>query len=337
MDLCSNARKGLYTSLSLVNRTWLQVFLRTAFTDVHITCEPFARYYLLLLRGAPAPDRESSSPVSIFDAILHPRSTFSEAANALCRNLTFHVDARSGCKSNNRLAIKLYSVGDSSAQAISSTLYMLDLLNHGPAEQCVPNLRRVTLEYFDWGFDDVFDQNRLMPLPKQVTDLRIRFRFSPGFQTMPSFSKKTEHNTRKSVLEDLRRRYELMPHPFGRFAVPGIQTLTVLGATTSFAAGMLEACPSAKTVTFDEHVELPVVPPWIDTVIIRDERPRANLGLANSEHYLLAARLTCGHLDATCPEDMKEILFPVAGQEHERARRRLKLFCANNSVRVVEI
>lgn len=120
----------------------------------------------------------------------------------------------------------------------------------------VPNLKKIKIEYMDWGFDDIFDQRRLVPMPRQVEELDVRFRFSPALQSMKLHTKRSRRNEwqthgqvqeqnehcdvpGKGVLEDLRWRYEVTPHPFGRFATPYIKKLRVFGATTSFVAGML--------------------------------------------------------------------------------------------------
>ncbi|KAI0761881.1 hypothetical protein BC629DRAFT_1251033, partial [Irpex lacteus] len=234
MDLRPKDRITIFTSLCLTSHTFLSLFIRLALTNVHITSSSYAGHYLRLLRT-----RSPTEPNSDF---LLPNNA-SQTANTLCRTLTFHVDARASCAPDTKPAIRLYSSGDSSTQAISSTLYMLDLMTGS-----VPNLKSIKIEYMDWGFDDIFDQRRLVPMPRQVEELDVRFRFSPALQSMKLHTKR------------------MTPHPFGRFATPHIKKLRVFGATTSFVAGMLEACQSAQEVTFDEFVELPVVPPWVQTV-----------------------------------------------------------------------
>ena len=185
-------------------------------------------------------------------------------------------------------------------------------------------------------------------MPKQVEDLTIRFRFSPALHNMKLHSKRNgraqisgghgqARGKGRGVLEDLRWRYEVSPHPFGRFGTPHIKKLGIFGATTSFVAGMLEACQGADTVAFDEYVELPVVPPWIRTVIIADTRSRASRGETCSEDWTVAARSVCGGREKTCTKEMQALLCPVINQDHERARRRLKTFCAKNEILVMEI
>ncbi|KAI0704320.1 hypothetical protein BC835DRAFT_1410385 [Cytidiella melzeri] len=273
-DLSTHERISLFTSICLVNHTFLALFIPLALTDVHITTSSYARHYLRLIRAR--------FPIESNSNLLLPGNAF-QSANSLCRSITFHVDASSTPATSSaprKPAIKLYSAGDSSAQAISSTLDTLIV-----SKSSVPNLRHVSIEYTDWGFDDLFSQNRLTSFPKQVTELTVRFRFSAALHNMKC---KSSHATcsGKSVLEDLRWRYEMMPHPFGRFAMPNVQRLNVLGATTSFAAGMLEACSGAETVMFDEHVQLPVVPPWIRTVVIKDmRRLRSSKGEVRSGNH----------------------------------------------------
>ncbi|KAI0091721.1 hypothetical protein BDY19DRAFT_991401 [Irpex rosettiformis] len=334
LDLRPEKRIDLFTSLSLTSLTFLSIFIRIALTHVHITSASYARHYLLLLR--------TRSPSESNSDFLLPDNA-SQTANTLCRTLTFHIDARASCSSDTKPAIKLYSAGDSSTHAISSTLYMLDLMKGS-----VPNLRKLKLEYTDWGFDDIFDQRRLTPMPPQVEELDIQFRFSPALQNMRLRTKRNSSRQReqgaleipgfgKGVLEDLRWRFEMTPHPFGRFATPHVKMLRVFGATTSFVAGMLEACQGAHTVVFDEYVELPALPQWIETVVIADTRSKASRAEMCSKDWMVAARSVCGGRENTCTEEMIALLCPVVNQEHERARRRLKSFCATHGVQVKEL
>ncbi|KAJ7167555.1 hypothetical protein C8R46DRAFT_1218492 [Mycena filopes] len=76
-----------------------------------------------------------------------------------------------------------------------------ELLENLDARSLAPNLRRLSIEYIDAGFDDVFQRVGLAALPPQVTHLDLRYTFSPG---MPSWllASMREKQREKQTLKD---------------------------------------------------------------------------------------------------------------------------------------
>jgi len=224
--LSTNERIRMFTSCCLVNRSWLSTFIRIAFIDVHIFSSKSSNHYLHLLR-------ERAEFESNNDYLLPEASTM---ANHLCRSIIFHIETRTRGDlkpSEAQPAVTLYSDSSHSADAISNLLYMIDTLNY------VPNLRRVTLEYVDWGFDDVFDQCRLLTLPPQVSRLELNYRFSDNL---------------KSVGRSLSERYRRQP--CCRWTTPNVKTLTISGAPMTFLSSMVETCPNLEVLEVPEVHQL---------------------------------------------------------------------------------
>ncbi|KAH9935051.1 hypothetical protein B0H21DRAFT_894317 [Amylocystis lapponica] len=195
-------------------------------SDVHIPCPLFAEDYLRLLR--PRTSTEPNSDYLMEDA--------SETANALCHSLTFHVDAEPLRRpaAGTPPSITLYSCRDASACAVSSTLYMLATLHH------VPHLRRLAVEYVNWGFDDIFDQGRLLVVPPQVSHLALRFSF-PGNEHSPLAA---------SLRTTYARRW------YSGWVMLHVRHLEVSGAPIEFVSDMIETCPALETLDIDDPAHL---------------------------------------------------------------------------------
>ncbi|EMD39069.1 hypothetical protein CERSUDRAFT_93117 [Gelatoporia subvermispora B] len=221
-SLTSDERIDIFTSLCLVNHTFLRLFIRIALRDVHIPSPAFASHYLRLLR-----ERTPSEPDS--DYFLENASS---TANELCRTLIFHIDGRDPAFAPS--SVRLFSARDPAAGAVGSTLYMLDIL------RLCPNLRRVALAYADWSFDDIFDHARLLLVPPQATDLEVRFAFSPGAPAR--------------VAHALRQRYARRGRAY--WTTPNVRRLEIFGASTEFVSDMLETCPNAEVLETDSVEKL---------------------------------------------------------------------------------
>ncbi|THH30730.1 hypothetical protein EUX98_g3480 [Antrodiella citrinella] len=212
-------RTFLFTSYCLVNHDWLSLFIRTALIDVHIISPAFAEKYLHLLHERSATIGETDT-----DYFLHNASY---TANRLCRYLTFHVDSNPNRHTASAMepAIRMYAETSQMGDCVSNVLYMLDTLGY------TPNLRRVTLDYADWGFGDVFDQMRLVPLPPQVTHLEIKY----------SFSEKL-----KSTAGGLRRSYDRKSNT--AWKTPNVRKLTVSGAPALLVNAFVQTCPNLEVL-----------------------------------------------------------------------------------------
>jgi len=225
-------RIQLFTSLCLVNRTWLSIFIRIALQDVHIVTPSFAQHFLRLLRPTRAPQEHSR---------IYQLESAGAVANHLCRSLTFHIDSKSLSRPAAEPAVKLCSNGDLSANGVTMTLYTIECMLTS-----LPNLRRVALVYSDWGFDDIFDQCRLMPLPRQVTHLELRYAFSEDLER---------------VAKDIRERYIPRPAWGLRWGLPNVKKLTVVGAPVPFIAAVMVACPNLEALELPDGVEVKGLPP----------------------------------------------------------------------------
>jgi hypothetical protein len=105
---------------------------------------------------------------------------------------------------------------------ITNTLHMLrDLL-------FLPNLRRISIEYANWGLNDIFDNLRLSPFPSQVTELEIKFTTTAGM---------------KNVSKKYHRQTEWVP-----WVLPSLTHLFILGAPAEFIMDMVDVCPNLQTL-----------------------------------------------------------------------------------------
>ncbi|KAI0820836.1 hypothetical protein BC628DRAFT_1412936 [Trametes gibbosa] len=234
-------RASLFKTLCKVNRMWLGLFLRVAMRDVHIPCPLFARDLLRLL-----PERAASQG----DADLFTAEAMA-LVSKLCRSMTFHIDGGATAGgSTSEPAIKLYSQTDAAPTAISTVLYMVSTFDY------LPNLRRVVLEYTDWGYDDLFDQLRLAIFPAQVTHLALHYAFrAPALVPLAVY------------LKALYTR-----HPQAHFAIPTVRHLEVSGVPAEFVADMLQICPGLETLEMASPARLYVLAPLpasVRTVVLR--------------------------------------------------------------------
>ena len=112
--------------------------MRFAQRDVYIPSPAFAEYYC---RRFATIDRDEN-----------------------CRSLTFRVEP-----SHAHAKPLPSNTGEANARSISTLLYQADTLNY------LPNLRRVTIEYIGTNFRDLYDQSRLLSMPKEVRHLEIKY------------------------------------------------------------------------------------------------------------------------------------------------------------------
>ncbi|CDO73268.1 hypothetical protein BN946_scf185008.g30 [Trametes cinnabarina] len=236
-------RAALFKTICRVNHMWLGLFLRVALRHVHIPCPLFARDFLRLL-----PERAASQGAG---------DLFTEEAtalvNKLCRSLTFYVDGSASpstgsgaghTATRSESAIKLFSQTDAAPTAISTVLYMVSTFEY------LPGLRHVSIEYTDWGYDDLFDQLRLAIFPSQVTHLSLKYSFSaPALVPLAVY------------LKSLYTRHR-QPH----FSMPTVRYLSMSGVPTEFVADMLLVCPEVETVEIASPARLYVVAPMPQSV-----------------------------------------------------------------------
>ena len=222
-SLSTNDRITLMTSSLLVNKTWMVAFTRISSKDVHIPCPSYIDQYLRILR--------EESP--IYDE--HSRSL----PDRLCRSLTFRVGytppGHDAAPSGNEPQM---------AKALSDMMYTLHTISY------LPNLRRVSIEYVNWGFDDVFDQYRLIAFPAQVTNLELDYTFSQ--KTPPWLI---------GALRSNQERHMCLP-----WSLPSIRHLSIQGAGEAFLIDMVSACPNIQSFTTDAYIRLGAIMPLPDAV-----------------------------------------------------------------------
>ncbi|CCL99663.1 uncharacterized protein FIBRA_01684 [Fibroporia radiculosa] len=219
--MTDDERATLFTSLCQVNHRFLSTFIPIALRDVHIPMPLSSEEYLRILRERATFERNDD--YLMVDA--------SATANQLCRSLTFSV--RHNPKATQLLlgtpSILLYAADDPAASAISSTLYMVRMLDY------LPRLRRVSIEYANWGFDDIGEQGRLLAFPDQVTHLDVRF----------TFTTRKYAELGAALRKDYYRRWHAATH------LPGVRHLSVYGAPADFVSEMVWSCSNAETVHLD--------------------------------------------------------------------------------------
>ena len=303
-DLTTKERKHVFWSCCLVNRTFLDVFIHIALRDVHILGKSSAVQYVRILRCKTTKTSPEFKPF----LLPYPRWT----AFSSCRTITFHVDATADCHPCASPGLRLYSDGDTSAGAVSATLYIIGVM------KTVPHLRKVKVVYTDWGFDDVFDQYRFLVVPPQVNSLEVQFKFSPPMARLAP---------------KVRWRYEMARHSFGGYTIPNVKTLAVYGANSAFTAGMLNACKNTDTLYIDEHVELPVLPKYVRTLVIKDTRPNMFKRPSSSDWHDVA-RAASGSSDKM---EMSNLASAFTADQKARNRRRLVGYCRRTGVQVIEI
>ncbi|KAF7797257.1 hypothetical protein EIP86_008450 [Pleurotus ostreatoroseus] len=274
--LTIDERITLFTSLCLANRGILSVFVSIAFRDVHVLTPNFTSHYLWLLATRASSERNDQ----------YLLNNASSTINELCRTLTFHVDAHMGVSARHSDANPDSASGvlmeDNKNREIAALCEMIYQLE-GTFKDCVPHLRRIAIQFYDWGYHDFFDQCRTMPLPAQVTELELRYVFSPALRL---------------VAHGLRRQYGSWP---GRnmmsWETPFVQKLIVHGASALFVSDVLTTTGNVHTLEVDDCVKLTQMKPLpesVKTVILRTAvPPKENAG---ADSWSLVKALKAGKL-----------------------------------------
>ncbi|KAJ6597212.1 hypothetical protein DFH09DRAFT_1133967 [Mycena vulgaris] len=223
MPLSSTDRITFMRSSMLVSSTWADTFDRVSSRDVYIPSSAFCDRFLQRLRE-PAPSAASPAPSSLFARFFRgfkPPSKPSiqrRSANLACQSLTIqiaNVDVHPD--KHNRTRLPMGAVLD-------------ELLENLDARSLAPNLRHLTIEYLDAGFDDIFHRVGLAALPSQITHLDVRYSFSAE---MPAWLAK--------ALQDKQGKKRNLG-----WELQFITDLSVVGAGASTVSDMLRACPNAQ-------------------------------------------------------------------------------------------
>ncbi|KAA1468871.1 hypothetical protein DENSPDRAFT_834337 [Dentipellis sp. KUC8613] len=281
---------AILTSFPLVNKTFLVICNRLFFQDVQIPSVGYADHYLSLLRS-PTHDEIQKGAVHSKLSIPSPH-----LVNSLCRSITFHMPGGPGYPAI--LPIQLYRDKHPMGQAMTTILYQINILGY------TPSLERLVIQYTNWGYNDVFDHQRLLDVPQSVSSLELHFRFN------------TETPSR--LVDSLRSRY-FGRRRFGNWALPNIRHLTVTGGCTEFLLDTIQVCPALATLEIDMVLPLPQLaplPPSLQSLTIRPP------------HGFI--------LDKQATEKLQLTKAVLLGLLHPKSRRRLILRTSGADPRVLE-
>ncbi|KAJ6471874.1 hypothetical protein C8R45DRAFT_908062 [Mycena sanguinolenta] len=206
LPLSQGERITFMRSSALVNSTWADIFDLVSSRDVYIPSSAFCEHFIQRLRNLEPPPARPS----------HPR----RSANLVCQSLTIQI-ANEDCVHPGKSPMRLPMGG-----VLDSLLEALD------AWSLAPNLRRLSIEFLDTGFEDIFTRMGLAALPPQITHLDVRYTFSKG---MPAW-----------LMESLKRKQERQRYL--SWKAPIITRLSIAGAGESTVQDLLVACPNARTL-----------------------------------------------------------------------------------------
>jgi hypothetical protein len=229
--LSTQDRITLMTSSLLVNKTFQATFLQVSSADVHIPCAKYGHQFLRILR------RES--PIFDMDTKVLP--------NIRCRSLTLYIQSNTHSAMSESASHEIYS-------DFSIFLYTIDRLGY------LPNLRRVSMEYHNWDYGDLFESYLFESLPNQVTDLEIHYTFSTS---MPPFL----INALRSKLQ----RHECLP-----WSLPHVRNITVTGTSEAFVMDVAGICLNLEVLTTESAIlddvmtdDMKLLPPSVHTLILK--------------------------------------------------------------------
>ncbi|KAJ7036608.1 hypothetical protein C8F04DRAFT_1095102 [Mycena alexandri] len=227
--LSSNERVTLMRTSPLVNSTWAALFDVASSRDVYIPSAAFFDHFIRRLRGEPVTVVPAPSFLGgLLDRFRKPsKPAFAptRSPNLACESITIllanpdvHPDK------NGRIRLPMGAVLD-------------ELLETLDARSLAPNLRRLSIEYVDAGFDDVFQRVGLAALPPQITHLDLRYSFSPE---MPSW-----------LTESLRGKQEKQILRTIGWDAQSITRLSIVGAGENTIQDALAACPNTELLEVD--------------------------------------------------------------------------------------
>ncbi|KAJ7114072.1 hypothetical protein C8R44DRAFT_630678 [Mycena epipterygia] len=226
MPLSSDERLTFMRSSILVNSTWADIFDLISSRDVYIPSSAFCDHFIQRLRAQPPAAAPSSPFLTSFlrrfqwpsEPPIKPRS-----ANLACQSLTIqiaNVDVHPD--KNSRTRLPMGAVLD-------------DLLENLDARSLAPNLRRLTIEYLDAGFDDIFRRDGLGALPTHITHLEVLFSFSPEMPPWLVTSLREKQQRQRAIA----------------WVSPSIENVSICGAGENTIRDLLRVCPNTRTLMVD--------------------------------------------------------------------------------------
>ncbi|KAJ7173390.1 hypothetical protein C8R46DRAFT_893425 [Mycena filopes] len=225
-------RITLMRSSPFVNSTWAELFDVASSRDVYIPSAAFSDHFIRRLRDQPTtmfPRASSSAFRRLFDRILPSKPALSSPArspNLACQSITIQlVNTDIHPDKNGRIRLPMGAVLDELLETLDARAFL------------APNVRRLSIEYVDAGFDDVFQRVGLAALPPQITHLDLRYSFSPQMPTwlLASLREKQERQNLRTVGWD----------------APSVTHLSVTGAGESTVQDALGACPNTEVLEVD--------------------------------------------------------------------------------------
>ncbi|KAF8074976.1 hypothetical protein FPV67DRAFT_607951 [Lyophyllum atratum] len=206
--LSADDRVTFMTSSLLVNKTWMALFIRISFRDVHIPCPSYLEQYMRTLAGCSSIfDEQSKSLPSI-----------------LCHSVTVKIRVADTCVSPIEADEDLDD--PPMGKTLGKLLYELNSCH-------VPNLRTLYVEYENMGFDDIFDRWRFTNFPTQITNLEISFAFDRAMAALGG------------ILRAIHERQD--PYVTTKVYMPSIKQLRFSGASKAFMEDMAVCCINAET------------------------------------------------------------------------------------------
>src|SRR6266550_6256911 len=208
LRLSANERITVMTTMPLINSVWRSAYIRASSKDVYIPCASYTNHFLSILRRGS-----------------NDTQAYSEAK---CRSITFLIDHPPAPQQGS-------TIDHPAGNAMADFLYFT-------SDDTFPfllNLRKIAIHYHNMGFDDIFENSRLVDFPSQVTELEIVHTFSPE---MPDFL--------KSELRDKDERYG-WPCYLSKWHLPNIGHLTMAGVGVCYVAMMVTVCPNIVNLELD--------------------------------------------------------------------------------------
>ncbi|KAJ7147659.1 hypothetical protein C8R43DRAFT_1010338 [Mycena crocata] len=108
-----------------------------------------------------------------------------------------------------------------------------ELLENLDAHSLAPNIRCLSIEYLDAGFDDIFQRDGLAALPSQITHLELRY----------SFNNETPVWLVESLREKQQKRRNI------GWVAQSVTNLLVSGAGESTIKDLTQTCPNAQVTS----------------------------------------------------------------------------------------
>ncbi|KAJ7147678.1 hypothetical protein C8R43DRAFT_1129595 [Mycena crocata] len=239
LPLSIEERITLMRSSMLVNSTWADVFDLISSRDVYIPSSAFCDHFLQRLR---APSHKAPAPSfigSILRRFRQPSTIIPRSTNLACQSITIQIPNVDGHPDKNgRIHLPMGSVLD-------------ELLENVDARGLAPNLHRLSIEYLDVGFDDIFQRDGLAALPSQVTHLELHYSFNSAMPVWLVKSLREKQQKRRNI----------------GWTAESITHLTVFGAGENTIRDALRACPNTQSLEVDRSTlaagirfEVPTVP-----------------------------------------------------------------------------